>query len=303
MRKNLFKIFLIIILIGQTENLISASGWSMLRKIFSPKPKSIGVTAVVGVRGDLSAVFYNPAALSYNQNREIFLLTEYNPETGLTGGVVYGHPMKNSSLNFGLAYYNAGQMKLAWLENDEIKEKSVTAEQDILSLVSYGVILNKYLSVGLTVKAATSKLFELASATALAGDFGFVFMPNLGKLSIAGGVQNIGTSSKFVKEKDNLPFSIFGALGYAFYSKKYPNLYISPGINATYLKEDKKFIPDFGIEIGYVPISLSLGYQINDESNFSIGITYLKEKYDIAYSYVLGVYLHSAHRLGIGYRF
>jgi len=302
MRKNLFKIFLIIILIAQIRYLISASGWSMLRKIFSPKPKSIGVTAVVGVRGDLSAVFYNPAALSYNQNREIFLLTEYNAETGLTGGIVYGHPLKNSSLNFGIAYYNAGQMKLAWLENDEIKEKSVTAEQDILSLVSYGVILNKYLSVGLTVKAATSKLFELASATALAGDFGFVFMPNLGKLSIAGGIQNIGSSSKFVKEKDNLPFSIFGALGYAFYSKKYP-IYISPGINATYLKEDKKFIPDFGIEIGYAPISLSLGYQINDESNLSIGITYLKEKYDIAYSYVLGVYLHSAHRLGIGYRF
>jgi len=303
MKKNLFKIFLIIILIGQTENLISASGWSMLRKVFSPKSKSVAVTAVVGVRGDLSGIFYNPAILGYNISREIFLLSEYNTETGLTGGLVYGQPMKNSSLAFGLAYYNAGQIRLSWIENNELKEKDVNAQQDILGLISYGRILNKYLSVGLTLKFVTSKLFELSSANAFASDLGFVLTPNIGTLSIAGGIQNVGIASKFVRKADNLPLSVFSAIGYAFYTKKSTKLYIAPGITGTYLIEDKKFVPDIGIEAGYSPISISLGYQINDESNFNLGIIYLKDRYDIAYSYVLGVYLHSSHRLSIGYRF
>jgi hypothetical protein len=303
MNKKFLKIFLAISVLMQTEYLISASGWSMLRKIFSPKSKSVAVTAVVGVRGDLSGIFYNPAVLGYNISREIFLLSEYNEETGLTGGLVYGQPMKNSSLAFGLAYYNAGQIRLSWLENNELKEEDVNAQQDILGLISYGRILNKYLSIGLTLKFATSKLFELSSANAFASDLGFVLTPNIGTLSIAGGIQNIGTASKFVRKADNLPLSVFGAIGYAFYSKKWTRLYIAPGITGTYLIEDKKFVPDFGIEAGYSPISVSLGYQINDESNFNLGVIYLKEKYDIAYSYVLGVYLHSSHRLSIGYRF
>ncbi len=303
MNKKAVIILISLLIVSQTTYLKARSGWSIFRKIFSPKAKTTAVTAVLGVRGDLSGTFYNPAVLAYNENREIFLFSEYSGDTGITGGLVYGHPLKKSSIAVGVAYYNAGQMTLNWMENGALQEKTVTSQQDILGVISYGREISKYFGAGISVKIATSKLFEKASAIAFAGDIGVVVTPGISGLTIAGALQNIGSSSKFVKEANSLPFSILGGIGYVFYFKKYKRLYISPGIDSTYMIKDKKLIPDIGLEIGYVPFSLSLGYQINDESTFNIGAIYLKKRYDIAYSYVLGVYLHSSHRISVGYRF
>ena len=278
-------------------------GWSIFRKLVSPKAKTATTTISLGVRGDLSGVFFNPSVLAYNVNRELFLFSEVGKDAGTVGGAVYGQPLKKSSIAFGLAYYNAGQMTLSWMSGSQIVEKTVTSEQDILALVSYGRQINNYLSVGATIKGATSQLFEKASAMAFAGDVGFALSPDFGTLSITGALQNIGSASKFVNTANSLPFAGFGAVNYVFFVKKLQKFYLSPGVDASYIIKEQKLIPDFGLEIGYEPFSLTLSYQMNDENSFSIGAIYLKPKYDIAYSFVMGFYLNPSHRISIGYRF
>ncbi len=303
MKKKILLIILSLFVFSQSGYSQGKVGWSIFRKLISPKVKSSATTVSLGVRGDLSGVFYNPSVLGYNIHRELFLFSEIGQDSGTSGGLIYGHPLGKSSIAFGVAYYNAGKMTLSWLDDGVLKEENVTAQQDVLGLVSYGMKMNDFISVGATLKGATSQFFGKASAVAFAGDTGVAVAPHLGTLSLTASVQNMEFfSSKFVNTKNKLPFSGYAAANYVFFIKGFDQAYVAPGVDVTYLVKDQKFIPDFGLEIGYDPFSLSLGYQLNDENSFNIGAIYLRPQYDVAYSFVLGQYLNPAHRISIGYR-
>ena len=303
MKKKILLIILSLFVFSQLGYSRGKVGWSIFRKLISPKVKASATTVSLGVRGDLSGVFYNPSVLGYNVNRELFLFSEIGKDSGTSGGFVYGHPLGKSSIAFGLAYYNAGKMTLSWLDHGVLKDETVTAQQDVLGLVSYGMQINNFVSVGATIKGATSQLFGRASAVAFAGDAGVAVSPHLGTLSLTASIQNVGFASKFVSTANKLPFSGYAAANYVFFINGLDKAYVAPGVDVTYLVDDQKFIPDVGLEIGYDPFSLSLGYQMNDENSFNIGAIYLRPKYDVAYSFVLGKYLNPAHRISIGYRF
>lgn len=136
------RVFIIVFLLASVSQICFSkagkSGWMILRKARSAKFKSITVTPVMAVRGDLAGVFYNPAVLSLNQYREIFVLTEIGLASDMFGGVVYGHPFKKSCLAGGFVYYNAGKIELNWLEGSTLKTEEVTAQKDLLAIISYG---------------------------------------------------------------------------------------------------------------------------------------------------------------------
>lgn len=303
----MFKKYLLILIFSITSaqtcfaGKAGKTGWSIFRKARSAKFKPITVTPVMAVRGDLTGVFYNPAVLSMNMYKEIFLLSELGLTDDIFGGVVYGHPLKKAGIAAGLIYYDAGKMDLNWLEGGKLITQNVSAQRDLLGILSYGRKFGNKLALGLTVKAATSRLFEKASASAFAGDFGFLYMPPIEKLTISGAIQNFGSSSKFVDKANPLPFSAFLAAGYLLEINKY---YLASGVDVTYLFDEDRMIPELGFEFGLDPVSINTGYRFNvEEGIWHLGFTWYKEKYDIAYGYLPGIRLASTHRLSIGYRF
>ncbi len=301
----LIMVFLITVSAGFSEK-VGKTGWSIFRKARSAKFKPITVTPVMAVRGDLSGVFYNPAVLALNMHKEIFFLSELGMTEDMFGGIVYGHPMKDkkSTVAGGIIYYDAGKMELNWLESGQLKSDEVTAQRDILGILSYGRLIKDNIALGATVKVATSRLVERESAMAFAGDFGFLYIPKvpkIEKISITGAVQNLGSSSKFVEKANPLPFSAFIGAGYFL---EFSNYYLSPGCDLTYLFDEARMVPEIGFEIGRDPYSINLGYKFNvEEGVWHIGFTLLKEKYDFAYAYLPGIYLESTHRFSVGYRF
>ena len=63
-------------------------------------------------------------------------------------------------------------------------------------------------------------------------------------------------------------------------------------------------IPEIGFEFGKDYLSANFGYRINvKEASWHIGLTYLKDKYDISYAFLPGIYLGSTHRISVGFRF
>ena len=299
------KIFLSAVTLILSANLsharVGSSGWTVMRRARSAKFKPVTTTPVMAVRGDLSGVFYNPGLLGLNPAMELFLLSELGITDDKYVGAVYGHPVRTGSWAVGILYYDGGSIELNWMDGGSVESETVKAQRDILALASYGHRLNPRLSVGLTLKIASSELFERASATAFAADIGAVYAPGIENLSLGAAVQNIGTSTEFISRADPLPSAAH--IG-AVYWVDIGDYYITPGIDITYLKGEERIAPEIGFEAGTGPISINLGHRINvTEASWHFGITWLQEKYDIAYSFLPGINLNPTHRVSIGYRF
>ncbi|PKM92708.1 MAG: hypothetical protein CVU80_01945 [Elusimicrobia bacterium HGW-Elusimicrobia-4] len=274
------------------------SGWTIFRKAQSAKFKVM--TTVVAVRGDLSGVFYNPAVLGNNTQREIFFISELGLTEDKFGGLVYGEPLKNGAVAAGVVYYDAGQMELNWLDGEEVKTDNVSAQRDLLGMLSYGHKFSDKLFGGATLKFASSKIAELESAIAYCGDLGVFYLPTE-RLSVSAAVQNLGSSTKFFEKKNPLPSSGYIGSGY-FY--KLGNCYLLPGVGVTYNLEDEELIPEAGIEFGYDFVSINIGHKFNvEEANLHFGFGLNWKNIDFGYAYIPGLYLNTIHRLSVGYRF
>ncbi|MBN2407903.1 MAG: hypothetical protein JXJ19_09430 [Elusimicrobia bacterium] len=282
---------------------VGKTGWSVFRKARSAKFKPITVTPVMAVRGDLSGAFYNPAVLAMNIRKEIFFLSELGITDDMFGGVVYGHPLKDSAIAGGIIYYDAGEIELNWLDRDgDLQSEEVSAQKDVLGLVSYGRKVRDNICLGGTVKFATSKLVERESANAYAFDVGALYLPKkYENLSLTGSLQNLGMSTKFVDKANPLPVSAFVGAGYWYdLSNDY---YLTPGFDFTYLVAEERVVPELGFELGRDPMSINFGYQFTSEGAWHLGFTLLKNDYDIAYAYLPGLRLESTHRISVGVRF
>ena len=272
------------------------SGWTIFNKAQSARFRAI--SAASPVAGDLSGVFYNPAVLGTDKRKEIFFLSELGASEDKLGGVVYGQPLKNGMLAIGAVYFDAGMMELNWIDDfGNILTENVTAQRDIMGLVSYGHRFSDKFYGGVTAKAATSEIAQRDSAFAYAGDAGILFSPANG-LYLAAAVQNAGGSTKFTDKTNPLPTSGYVGGGYGI---KHGSLSVFPAAGVTYDSIDKEVLPEAGVELGFGLLSLNAGYRFNvSESNFHIGLGLNTKNFDFGYAYIPGVYLNASHRFSVG---
>ena len=295
---SIFICILIFLFYDLSYGFFGKSGWKIFRKAQSAK--TYGVTAVCGVRGDLSGMFFNPAVLGTGVQREIFFLSELGSSDDRLIGLVYGEPLRKSMVAGGLIYYDCGTMELNWLEDGMLKTKKVSAQSDLFGLVSYGRELRENLYTGASVKFATSKIIEKVSALAFAFDLGVFYIP-IEKLGVSGAIQNVGISTKFVDKANPLPTSTYISCGYLIELNK---AYFVPGAGVIYNFMDEDYIPDINIELGYYFASLNFGYLFNvEESNLHLGIGVTWKNIDFGYALKPGFFLDNTHRVSMGYRF
>jgi len=169
--------------------------------------------AFCAVMGGLDSLNYNPAGITVIPRPE--LSTSY--ASGIAGdgygALGYAHPLSAATLAGELLYYSAGDVNLSYSDGTQRK---VTAQRDMLGMVSVGVPLGWGLSAGGTGKFFRLELAEEARTTGYAADLGALWQTPLKGLDVGASVRNMGPDVKFEQDGDPLPLALRLGAAYSF---------------------------------------------------------------------------------------
>jgi|GEM_PF-2896238 len=304
-RKIILSISVVIVLssIGFSEG--GKTGWWILRRPQSTKPKPL--TAVAGIRGDLSGVLYNSSVLSTIEQREVFLMTELGLANDSFGGILYGQPLRigniiSGGFSVGFIYYDAGKEKLYYVENNQEREQEVPLQRDVLVLASYGQRVTGSIFAGATVKYANSSIVQAVSASAYAADLGMIYLPPVERLVVSLGLQNLGLTTKFVDKAEKMPTSLW--CGVSYLKGITGSSYLCVGLELPYIIGEGKVMPSVGIEYSIGQFAVNLGYRFGAQDPlFHAGVGFSTARFDFGYAFLPARYLSHTHRLSVGFRF
>ena len=292
----LFLAFLTPLFSGEADAAVkNSTGWPLFRTLQSVRPKPL--TSTYYTQGDLSGILYNPALLAELTGQEI------NADLATAGearsaGSLYGRRITDTvSIAAGIFSYDYGKMELSWIENGQFRERTVSAQSDYMAMFSAGKALSPRFSMGVNVKAASSRIAEEATAYAFALDGGISYYTKSGlKFSLMG--QNVGSATKFVEKSETLPTALTAGVSYL---KNVGGFYVLTGCEVPYLLSESRTTPSLGIEIGKWPLGIFAGYRTYaDDAKLSYGITLALNTCDFSYSYTPAKYLDSTHRMALG---
>lgn len=276
-----------------------ASGWGIFRKVQSAQFS--GIAAAAPSNGDVSGILYNPAVLGMTRSRRLSFISEQGMDSDRFGCVIFTEPARaRSMIAAGITYYDAGQAELNWLDNGVLKSNTVSAQKDMMGFVVFEHRPWRRLSLGISLKAASSELAEQYKAYACVADAGIMYLP-VNNLSFSLAAQNMGTATKFIEKTNPLPTGLYGGCGYIFFSR---HTYVLPTVGVTFLVNDEKSVPEAGLEIGCGFISVNGGYRcFKGESTMHVGMEIVWDAYTFGYAFLPGTHLDTVHRLSVGYRF
>ena len=282
-----------------------STGWSILRRPQSSKPESI--TAVASIRGDLSGIFYNPSTLGTITRGEIFFLTELGMAEDQFQGAIFGYPLgKGGGIAMGYLSYDAGMTTLYWIDGGSEVEDNVSLQKDSLALLSCGFSLSSHLSMGISLKYATSNIAEQTPDTyAMCGDIGMIYTQGVNGFSVSLAGQNLGTASKFLDETEELPMCAW--LGVAYTHMLGTSNFFGLGVDAGYLlgESERGFLPGVGLEYGMGDLSFNLGYYAmkTDEAGMQLGFGFTSGMIEVGYAYLPTQFLNPVHRFNLSFLF
>lgn len=302
LRKTVFAVLLAAVMGGSLYAGTGSAGWYIFRRPQSTKPRS--VTSVASVRGDLSGVFYNPSILGTIRQKEVFFMSETGMANDTFGGMLYGHPLSGGTAGLagGVVYYDAGKETLSWMDSSGIHEATLSMQRDMLGMLSYGRMLGKSLSVGATLKFATSNIAERKSATAFCVDAGAMYsLPQAEGVVVSVAAQNIGSASKFITASNDLPMSIWAGVSYG--KAINDNSRWGAGLDLPYIVSEGRTVPTLGFEYALGKVSVNAGYKLGSvDSALQVGFGVLTDRYDIGLAIAPSSHLSSTMKLSVGYR-
>jgi len=288
-----------------------SSGFEFLRTDFSPRTAAMA-RSFQTVRGDLSAVFTNPAGMIYSEGQQ-FAFYYSNYLLDINGGLAgYAQPVKGLGvMTVAVTYFDYGTLE----ETNQFAEKTGTtfSAYDFALSVGLSDRLDDNFSYGVNVKYAFSKI-ENYNASAIAADFGLLYsIPFDENLYLGVTLLNLGINFEtYAGPKEPLPMSL--NLGI---SKILAHLPLEWSVSLKDLNESRNDFWDYFKEFsigGEFRISeslrLRLGYdnglnkdlKANSTQRFgglSLGGGIHWTSYRLDYSYSNYGALGSIHRIGI----
>jgi hypothetical protein len=257
--------------------------------------------AYMAVSDDATALYWNPAGMVDVEASDVVLMHDERFQDIRHEYVGFVHHRGMHSFGVGVTgNYVDGLEKRESATQTPISEFSVF---DFAFMAGYATELAEGLSVGAVAKYLYSTIDDV-SATGFAGDLGVLYHTELEGLSLAGGVQNLGTKIKYDSEEEDLPFS--GKVGFA-YEKA-----VEPLAGTILVVADVKFPNDDdvkvhgGLEYGYKDLfAARVGYRGEyDNKNISLGAGFKVNQYRIDYAFVpFYSDLGNTHRVSLGIGF
>jgi hypothetical protein len=255
--------------------------------------------AFVGIADDATSIYWNTAGLSQLEQQEIvFVHNEWYQDVKYEY-FGYSLPVKSrSTLGFSITYLDLGSFQgYDALDNPTSDFSAYGA----VFCAAYAYKISPSISLGIGLKGIQEKLEE-EKASSLALDFGFIYRP--GRLSLGIAYTNLGSSMKFIQEKEPLPSKLTLGIGYKLFQDR-----VSLGWDLELPGDDKPVFKQ-GLEYGYEEsLFLRLGYEYKtsarnlEGTGVSLGGGFKYSNWEIDYTYSPNQELGDSHRISLAYRF
>lgn len=195
---------------------VGSTGMQSLELEVSARGMAMG-GAFTAVVDDISAIFYNPAGLSYLYYKEVMFTHITLPADIQLNYFAIGLPLESIGgvLGVGGTFLSTGDILRTTYENpfgfDAFGNQEFFSAGEYALTVSYGRYLTDRFSVGFTLKYIGSDLEEV-SATGWAADVGTLYNTGFRDFKVAMAITNFGPDMRHIETDTPLPINFhFGA--------------------------------------------------------------------------------------------
>jgi hypothetical protein len=265
---------------------------------------------------DPNIIFYNPAGLSTIQGKRVSAsFGKYLLDINF-GTASFNMKYKDFGwFGAGVKYFNYGTFD--YMDENGVPTGGTFSANDLMLSVGYSNYLYDVLNYGINVKYIYSNIADYKSS-AIAFDFGLLYMIPSQQMNLAFTVNNIGTQLKsYIDTKEDLPLDI--RVGF---SKKLEHLPLQLSVSFSDLNQKRdKFLQYFrsfaiGGEFTFSEnISARIGYNNQRRQDLKLGTSlgiagfsagigiHFLDRYSFDYSLNSLGKVGSTHRFNVGYKF
>lgn len=265
--------------------------------------RAIGLgDAYVGVSGDASSIYWNPAGLAQVENIDLmFMHSEWFQ------GIRYeflGGAQRFDHQAFGIGLTGLYMDDLERREGPTSEPIGHFGFYDFALTGSYARTLTDYLDVGANLKYLHEKI-DNETAAAFAVDLGATYrVPSLERLSIGAVLQNLGTQMQYLEDKFDIPLNFRTGLAYSIPAEALKGDFLA--VTDLVVPSDGKTKLHFGLEYMYAHVlALRFGYRTGwDNQNVSAGLGVNVKSFRLDYAYTpFYSDLGDTHRFSLAYAF
>jgi long-subunit fatty acid transport protein len=255
--------------------------------------------AFVGIADDATSIYWNTAGLAQlNQQEIVFVHQNWYQDVNFEY-LGYSLPVApKHTLGLSITYLNLGDFQ--GYDASDNPTSGFSAYGMVFGL-AYSYKVSPSVSFGVGLKGIQEKL-ENERASSFALDFGFIY--RRGNFSLGAAYTNLGTSMKFIQEKEPLPGKFTLGFGYKLLQDQ-----ISLAWDVDFPRDDKPILKQ-GIEYGYKESAfLRLGYEYKTSAQnlegigLSLGGGFKFSNWEVDYNYSPNQVLGGSHRISLSYRF
>jgi hypothetical protein len=251
---------------------------------------------------DVYGLYFNPAGVSRVERKEIGFV-----HNNLFSDVSYNYLGYLQPLSFGgtfgltVAYVDLGEVKRTTIASSATNSfLGQASSHDLAVSLAYARPVRSWLDLGGTVKVINENLDD-NSASAVAVDLGATIRPPVRGLTLGVSLANLGSSLKFIREKDELPLTL--RLGAAYRS---PNGIWGIVSDAVWVR-DQEWEAKVGGEAWVWPEHLALRAGVNSandlDNGFTVGSAFHWEDLAIDYAFTPFGEIGDAHQISLTYQF
>ncbi len=164
---------------------------------------------------DAYGLYFNPAGVARASRKEVgFAYNNLFEDMG-HNYLAYVHPFPTiGTLGASVTYMDLGEVRRTTVASAATNSYLGTfTSHDLAVSLSYARPIRSFLDLGASIKFINESLDD-RSASAVAVDMGAIIRPPVQGLTLGVSLSNLGSSLKFVREKDELPLTVRAGIAY-----------------------------------------------------------------------------------------
>lgn len=164
--------------------------------------------AGVALGYDPALIWLNPAASSNLRSTYVSLVAQKGLFDEVTGQGLFATPVAKGFISIGGAYYDVGRVTLI-ASDDTVR--SVSAQRDMMGIISYSGQLSPRMTGGVSVKGLQSEIAEEFRTGGMAFDLGFQWrLMDIFRAGVV--VKNFGVNLNYLEDEVALPARVHAGM-------------------------------------------------------------------------------------------